>query len=125
MIYPLLVWTAATSNLGRLLPMQLSLYTMIGGFFSPAPTAVVKQFPVRIHSTGLAAAHNLVVILFGGSAPLTVTWFIEVDGSSVALASYVLDVAFFGPLATLYLREDATPAPRPRGPVLGKPARSL
>ncbi|MGV8435611.1 hypothetical protein, partial [Pseudomonas aeruginosa] len=40
-------------------------------------------------------------------------------------AFYVLGAAFLGLLATLYLREGATPAPRPREPALGKPARSL
>ncbi|VTQ29320.1 MFS transporter [Pseudomonas aeruginosa] len=43
----------------------------------------------------------------------------------MAPAFYVLGAAFLGLLATLYLREGATPAPRPREPALGKPARSL
>ena len=91
--------------------------------FGPAPTAVAEQFPVRVRSTGLAVAYNLAVMLFGGFAPF-VTWLTEVGGSPVAPAFYVLGAAFLGLLATLYLREGATPAPR-REPALGKPARSL
>ncbi|WP_044059379.1 citrate-proton symporter [Pseudomonas aeruginosa] len=101
MVYPLFAWVAA------------------------APTAVAEQFPVRVRSTGLAVAYNLAVMLFGGFAPFIVTWLTEVGGSPVAPAFYVLGAAFLGLLATLYLREGATPAPRPREPALGKPARSL
>ncbi|HCU2051936.1 citrate-proton symporter [Pseudomonas aeruginosa] len=125
MVYPLFAWVAAAPSLGRLLLMQLLLCTAIGGFFGPAPTAVAEQFPVRVRSTGLAVAYNLAVMLFGGFAPFIVTWLTEVGGSPVAPAFYVLGAAFLGLLATLYLREGATPAPRPREPALGKPARSL
>ncbi|MCR3765342.1 dGTPase [Pseudomonas aeruginosa] len=109
----------------RLLLMQLLLCTAIGGFYGPAPTAVAEQFPVRVRSTGLAVGYNLAVMLFGGFAPFIVTWLSEVGGSPVAPAFYVLGAAFLGLLATLYLREGATPAPRAPQPVLGKPARSL
>ena len=125
MVYPLFAWVTAAPSLGRLLLMQLLLCTAIGGFFGPAPTAVAEQFPVRVRSTGLAVAYNLAVMLFGGFAPFIVTWLTEVGGSPVAPAFYVLGAAFLGLLATLYLREGATPAPRPREPALGKPARSL
>ncbi|MDF5938595.1 hypothetical protein P4234_12010 [Pseudomonas aeruginosa] len=113
MVYPLFAWVAAAPSLGRLLLMQLLLCTAIGGFFGPAPTAVAEQFPVRVRSTGLAVAYNLAVMLFGGFAPFIVTWLTEVGGSPVAPAFYVLGAAFLGLLATLYLREGATPAPRP------------
>lgn len=113
MVYPLFAWVAAAPSLGRLLLMQLLLCTAIGGFFGPAPTAVAEQFPVRVRSTGLAVAYNLAVMLFGGFAPFIVTWLTEVGGSPVAPAFYVLGAAFLRLLATLYLREGATPAPRP------------
>lgn len=125
MVYPLFAWVAAAPSLERLLLMQLLLCTAIGGFYGPAPTAVAEQFPVRVRSTGLAVGYNLAVMLFGGFAPFIVTWLSEVGGSPVAPAFYVLGAAFLGLLATLYLREGATPAPRAPQPVLGKPARSL
>jgi MHS family proline/betaine transporter-like MFS transporter len=50
-------------------------------------------FPVEVRSTGMAIAYNLGVSLFGGFAPLTVTWLIAETGSKLMPAYYIIAAA--------------------------------
>ncbi|MGS7249697.1 MFS transporter [Pseudomonas anuradhapurensis] len=112
MVYPLYVWVAAAPSLERLLLMQLLLCTAIGGFFGPAPTALAEQFPVEVRSTGVSVAYNVAVMVFGGFAPLIVTWLSKALGTPVAPAFYVLFACLLTLLGTCCLKE----APRPLKP---------
>ncbi|ENY76776.1 citrate-proton symporter [Pseudomonas sp. DCB_CB] len=105
MVYPLYVWMAAAPSLERLLVMQLLLCTAIGGFFGPAPTALAEQFPVQVRSTGVSVAYNVAVMVFGGFAPLIVTWLTQVLGTPVAPAFYVLFACLLTLLGTYCLKE--------------------
>lgn len=105
MVYPLYVWMAAAPSLERLLVMQLLLCTAIGGFFGPAPTALAEQFPVQVRSTGVSVAYNVAVMVFGGFAPLIVTWLTQVLGTPVAPAFYVLFACLLTLLGTYCLNE--------------------
>lgn len=105
MVYPLYVWVAAAPSLERLLVMQLLLCTAIGGFFGPAPTALAEQFPVQVRSTGVSVAYNVAVMVFGGFAPLIVTWLTQVLGTPVAPAFYVLFACLLTLLGTYCLKE--------------------
>ncbi|MDM3888785.1 citrate-proton symporter [Pseudomonas sp. BCRC 81390] len=105
MVYPLYVWVAAAPSLERLLVMQLLLCTAIGGFFGPAPTALAEQFPVEVRSTGVSVAYNVAVMVFGGFAPLIVTWLSKALGTPVAPAFYVLFACLLTLLGTYCLKE--------------------
>ncbi|WP_145192765.1 citrate-proton symporter [Pseudomonas sp. URMO17WK12:I11] len=116
MVYPLYVWVAAAPSIERLLVMQLLLCTAIGGFFGPAPTALAEQFPVEVRSTGVSVAYNVAVMVFGGFAPLIVTWLSKALGTPVAPAFYVLFACLLTLLGTYCLKE----APRSGGAVAYK-----
>ena len=105
MVYPLYVWVAAAPSLERLLVMQLLLCTAIGGFFGPAPTALAEQFPVEVRSTGVSVAYNVAVMVFGGFAPLIVTWLTQALGTPVAPSFYVLFAYLLTLLATYCLKD--------------------
>lgn len=105
MVYPLYVWVAVAPSIERLLVMQVLLCTAIGGFFGPAPTALAEQFPVEVRSTGVSVAYNVAVMVFGGFAPLIVTWLSKVLGTPVAPAFYVLFACLLTLLGTYCLQE--------------------
>ncbi|OLF55540.1 citrate-proton symporter [Pseudomonas chlororaphis] len=105
MVYPLYVWVAAAPSIERLLVMQVLLCSAIGGFFGPAPTALAEQFPVQVRSTGVSVAYNVAVMVFGGFAPLIVTWLSKVLGTPVAPAFYVLFACLLTLLGTYCLHE--------------------
>jgi MHS family proline/betaine transporter-like MFS transporter len=110
MVYPLYVWVAAAPSVERLLVMQLLLCSAIGGFFGPAPTALAEQFPVEVRSTGVSVAYNVAVMVFGGFAPLIVTWLSKALATPVAPSFYVLFACVLTLLGTYCMHE----APRAR-----------
>jgi len=112
MVYPLYVWVAAAPSIERLLVMQVMLCIAIGGFFGPAPTALAEQFPIEVRSTGVSVAYNVAVMLFGGFAPLIVTWLSKVLETPVAPAFYVLFACVLTLLGTYCMHE----APRAAAP---------
>ena len=54
------------------------------------PGLLAGLFPVEVRSTGMAIAYNVGVTVFGGFAPLTVTWLIDTTGSKLVPAYYII-----------------------------------
>jgi MHS family proline/betaine transporter-like MFS transporter len=64
-----------------------------------------ESFPTRIRYTAGAISYNLAYTIFGGTAPLMATWLIDVSGSHLAPAVYLLLVALFALAGGLRLPE--------------------
>ena len=67
-----------------LFALSLPFGIFSGGF----GTAVADLFPVGVRATGMTVSYNVGVSLFGGFAPLIVTWIIATTGSALAPAYY-------------------------------------
>ncbi|AZC23092.1 MULTISPECIES: MFS transporter [Pseudomonas] len=118
LVYPLYAWVAAAPSIERLLVMQLLLCAAIGGSFGPAPTALAEQFPIEVRSTGVSVAYNVTVMLFGGFAPLVVTWLSKTLATPVAPAFYVLLTSVLSLLA-IYCLHDPLRTVKPNALPLG------
>lgn len=105
--YPLFSWLNQNQSLQSLMITQIALCSVVGVFFGPLSTVLAEQFPAHIRSTGLAIGYNLAVMVFGGFAQFFVTWLIQVTGSPVAPAFYVMFGAAAGLLAAFFLKERA------------------
>ena len=105
--YPLFSWLNQSPSLQSLMVTQIALCSVVGVFFGPLSTVLAEQFPAHIRSTGLAIGYNLAVMVFGGFAQFFVTWLIQVTGSPVAPAFYVMFGAAAGLLAAFFLKERA------------------
>lgn len=103
--YPLFSWLQADPGLFRLAVMQIVLCSAVAVGFGAISTALAEQFPVRMRSTGLALAYNFAVMLFGGFAQLIVTWLINVTGTPLAPAYYVMFGAVVGLSGAYFLTE--------------------
>jgi MHS family alpha-ketoglutarate permease-like MFS transporter len=112
----MLVWSAATAvlivplstlvkpGLGNLLVVfcvGLGLYTCVT---SIAPAIMSELFPTELRGLGIGAWYNLTVAIFGGTAPLVITWLSEM-GASTAFFWYVAAGALIAFLVTLTLPE--------------------
>jgi MFS transporter, MHS family, proline/betaine transporter len=111
--YPLFSWLHGNPSFQNLLITQVSLCSLLGVFYGPMSTALAEQFPAHMRSTGLAIAYNVAVMVFGGFAQFFVTWLIEVTGTQVAPAFYVMFGAAIGLLAVLLLADRAREAELP------------
>jgi len=79
--------------------IQCSLAVGMSFFWGPMPATMAELFPVRIRSTGLSLSFNLGGALFGGLAPLYLTYLLK-GGHLMAPAYYLIVTAVIGAIAT-------------------------
>jgi MFS transporter, MHS family, proline/betaine transporter len=91
--YPFFAYVLAAPGFGRLFLAQFVVLAVFGLLQGPGPGILAGLFPVEVRSTGMAIAYNVGVTVFGGFAPLTVTWLIAVTGSKLMPAYYIIAAA--------------------------------
>jgi MFS family permease len=88
--YPFFAYVLAAPGFGRLFLAQFVVLTLFGLLQGSGPGMLAGLFPVEVRSTGMAIAYNVGVTVFGGFAPLTVTWLIAATGSKLVPAYYII-----------------------------------
>ena len=91
--YPLFAYVLAAPSFTRLLEAQLVALTLFGLLTGLAPGMLASLFPVEVRSTGMAISYNIPVTVFGGFAPLTMTWMIHATNSDLVPAIYLICAA--------------------------------
>ena len=91
--YPFFAYVLAAPGFGRLFLAQFVVLTVFGLLQGSGPGMLAGLFPVEVRSTGMAIAYNVGVTVFGGFAPLTVTWLIAATGSKLVPAYYIVAAA--------------------------------
>jgi hypothetical protein len=86
-------YVLAAPGFARLFLAQFVVLTVFGLLQGPGPGLLAGLFPVAVRSTGMAISYNLGVTLFGGFAPLTVTWLIAITGNKLMPAFYIIAAA--------------------------------
>lgn len=88
--YPLLSYVVAVPSFERLLLVQAICALPIAAIWAPTPGLLAGMFPTTVRSTGMSIAYNMVVLLFGGLAPFTLTWLVAKTGSDMMPSYYLL-----------------------------------
>jgi MFS transporter, MHS family, proline/betaine transporter len=91
--YPMFAYVLAAPGFGRLFLAQFVVLTVFGLLQGSGPGLLAGLFPVAVRSTGMAISYNVGVTVFGGFAPLTVTWLIAMTGSKLMPAFYIIAAA--------------------------------
>ncbi|MEO8784599.1 MAG: MFS transporter [Bradyrhizobium sp.] len=91
--YPMLAYVLAAPGFGRLFLAQFVVLTVFGLLQGSGPGLLAGLFPVSVRSTGMAISYNVGVTVFGGFAPLTVTWLIATTGNKLMPAFYIIAAA--------------------------------
>ena len=93
-VLPLFMWLKAAPTLPTLLVVQSTLCILVASFVGVAPAALSEIFPAGVRATGTSLVYNGAFTLFGGFAPMILTWFKQQSsGSSYAPAWYVMIAA--------------------------------
>ena len=103
--YPLFHWLNVSPTTATLLQVQIVLGILLAAFTGPAPAVLAEQFPTEVRSTGLSLAYNFAVTIFGGFAPLIVTWLIESTHNKLAPAFYVIVAAAISIVALAFMHD--------------------
>ncbi|MGE8063227.1 MFS transporter [Pseudomonas sp. NPDC089547] len=98
-------WLASSGSVGAAVVGVILL--AIGAVFSGVVTATLlsEAFPTRTRYTASAITYNVAYTLFGGTAPLVATWLINVTGSSIAPAFYLVLISLLALVGGLSLPE--------------------
>lgn len=121
-VLPLFLWLKASPTLPTLLVVQSTLCILVASFVGVAPAALSEIFPAGVRSTGTSLVYNGAFTLFGGFAPMILTWAKQQSGGSIyAPAWYVMCAAGLALLAIPLLgrassgRRELDPIPRSLG----------
>ena len=101
--YPMFALLNAFPSFSTLLTVQAIVGLLIAACLGPIPAMLADIFPTSIRGTGLALSYNFSVTLFGGFAPLIVTWMIDASGSKLAPSFYVMATILISVLAIICL----------------------
>ena len=103
LVYPLFRWIDSGTTVGT--AVSLAIFALINGHIQGAmPVAMAELFPARLRYSAMAIGYNITLALFGGTAPLVVTWMIKTSGNLAAPAWYLLVVAAVTFVASLTIR---------------------
>jgi MHS family proline/betaine transporter-like MFS transporter len=91
--YPFFAYVLAEPGFGRLFLAQFVVLAVFGLLQGAGPGMLAGLFPVEVRSTGMAISYNVGVTVFGGFAPLTVTWLIAMTGNKLVPAYYIIAAA--------------------------------
>lgn len=104
--YPLFLWMSQGTFAAALSGMLVSaILTALYGGASLA--AFVELFPTRTRYSGLALSYNVAVSICGGTTPLVATWLVNVSGSTLTPAFYLMAAALGTTVAALAMPERA------------------
>ena len=98
---PLFAWLIASPTPFAFIVICAVLGVAISGYQGPMPAVLSELFPSRVRTTGLALTHNLAVALFGGFAPLILTWGISATHSRLVPAVYIAVAAVISVISLL------------------------
>ena len=98
---PLFAWLIASPSPFAFIVICAVLGIAISGYQGPMPAVLSELFPSRVRTTGLALTHNLAVAIFGGFAPLILTWGIHATHSRLVPAAYIAAAAIVSVISLL------------------------
>jgi len=111
-ILPLFLWLKADPTLATLIVVQSIVCTLVASFVGVAPAALSEIFPTGVRSTGTSLAYNGAFTVFGGFAPMILTWLTQRSGGSIYSPFwYVMLAAGVALIAIPYLGRPAARAP--------------
>jgi len=122
-VYPAFVWLNAAPSTGRLMMVEVAFGVLMAGYAGPFGATLAETFSVGVRVTGMLAAYNFGIAIFGGFAPLIISWLIGVTGNPLAPAYYVMAGLLLSLLSLLLVASPSIPgqerpglAPRVRAP---------
>ena len=74
-------------------------------FVGPISATLAERFRARTRSTGIGLSYNLSFALFGGFAPIAVTYLIHLTQTNLAPAFYLMVCALLSLVAVISLRD--------------------
>lgn len=101
---PLFARITSTSDMMTVFWAQLVFAIAAGGYFGPTAAMMVEAFPTSVRFSGIAITTNISGPLFGGTAPVLVTYLIDATGTNMVPAFYLTGGAVISLIALAFVR---------------------
>jgi MFS transporter, MHS family, alpha-ketoglutarate permease len=88
------------------LGIELVALVLFGLYSAIAPAVMAEQFPTSVRAVAVGTPYNLVVALFGGTAPYLLTW-LRSEGAELLFFGYLALAAVVGAVAFRTMPETA------------------
>jgi len=85
--------------------VQLILGILLAFYFGPLPALLAEMFPTNLRATGMSVSYNIGVTVFGGFAPLILTWLIAQTGSLLAPSYYYMVIGIVSLVGLTFARK--------------------
>jgi MFS transporter, MHS family, proline/betaine transporter len=92
-VLPLFMWLKADPTLPTLIVVQCIVCILVSSFVGVAPAALSEIFPTGVRSTGTSLVYNGAFTVFGGFAPMLLTWSTQHAGGSLYAPSWYVMLA--------------------------------
>lgn len=86
---PLLYLVNTSGNVMTIMMSQMLLAIAVGGYFGPLPALMVESYPPEVRFSAVTITTNISGPLFGGTAPMLMTYLINETGSNMVPAIYL------------------------------------
>lgn len=103
-VYPGFRWLQVAPSGTTLVILELGFGFLFAAYAGPGGATIAALYPVHGRATAMAIAYNVGVAVFGGGAPIIVTWLIARTGDPIAPAYYVMTGVFISVLALAAMR---------------------
>ncbi|HEV2265558.1 MAG TPA: MFS transporter [Stellaceae bacterium] len=103
-VYPGFRWLQVAPSGTTLVMLELGFGFLFAAYAGPGGATIAALYPVQSRATAMAIAYNVAVAVFGGGAPIIVTWLIARTGDPIAPAYYVMTGVFISVLALAAMR---------------------
>jgi MHS family proline/betaine transporter-like MFS transporter len=100
---PLFSLINTTPDMVTIFLAQLVFAVAAGGYFGPTPAMMVETYPTAIRFSAITITTNISGPLFGGTAPILVTWLIDKTGSNMVPAFYLTGAAIISFISLKYI----------------------
>jgi len=83
----------ARPTIGSLLFVQAVIGVFVAIYVGPISALICELFPTRVRTTAVSTSYSLAVAIFGGFAPLIMASLVDITGSGLIPACYVMFAA--------------------------------
>lgn len=104
LVLPLLLWLKSEPTLSTLIMVEVIVCLLVASFVGVAPSALSEIFPTGVRSSGTSLVYNGAFTVFGGFAPMILTYLKQRSGGSIfSPAWYVMSAAAVALIAIPFL----------------------
>lgn len=87
------LWLMSLGSFAWAMVAMVGLGLLLAAYDGAIAATMAELFPPQIRSGGIAIPYNIIVSLFGGTAPYVATWLIAATGNRLSPAFYVMFAA--------------------------------